>query len=229
MDHRNIQEENAYQKELAQGEQQYDDMVTIDGHPFRIPYKIIKEVTFTGVSKEQLKSLEYAGRLQYRLMLLESVIRAKVEYTKQTITITYNPKSAHNRKEKITQEELIEFIDKEGVHLSSVPRTERDFDYVKEMYTYQFNPPSIRERPPYGYTMEEWRGMKGEYTEKMEESKKAGQDKFKAWQESYADTHPEILAQHVVKKAYVKPTLMERIFGRKQKKGGDKGYWFHGA
>jgi len=232
MDHRENQEQNTYQKELEQEKahhEEYDDKVMIDGHPFRIPYKIIQEVTWSNVKKEEMKSLEYAGRLQYRLMLLEPVIRAKVEFTKQKITIIYNPKTSHNRKEKISLEELMEFLGKEGVHVQSNPKEERDFDYVNEMYKYQFDPPSIRERPPYGYTMEEWKKMKKEYGVKLEEGKQKGREKFAAWQQNYAEKYPNVLADKITAKPNVKPTLMQKIFGKKGKKDNDKGFWFHGV
>ncbi|MCL5008268.1 MAG: hypothetical protein M1156_00035 [Candidatus Marsarchaeota archaeon] len=231
MDHRDGLDENAYKKELSQEqEEQYDDFVTIDGKPFRIPYKIIREVTFSGVRKDEMVSMEHAARLQYRLMLLEPVIKAKVEFTKQKITVVYNPKTAHNRKEKISLEELISFFDKEGVHLNQNPRTERDFDYYNEMYKYQFDPPSIRERPPYGYTMDEWKSMKPEYTKKMIEAREKNVAKFKEWQNSYAESNPQVLADKMPVKSSSKPTLKEKLFGKKRKRREkEKQFWFHGA
>ncbi|MEM0200910.1 MAG: hypothetical protein QXD23_00715 [Candidatus Micrarchaeaceae archaeon] len=229
MDHREINDVNAYEKDLK-NEDIYDEYVTIDGKQFRIPYKIVKEVTFTDVKKEELISIENAGRLQYRLMLLEPVLRAKVEFTKGKITVVYNPKSAKNRKEKISREELITFFANEGVNVSKCPLTERDFDYYVEMYTYQFDPPSIRERPPYGYTSAEWQKMKDDYNKKMQSSKQTSREKFEAWQNEYATEHPDVLGQHIKKEIQTKPTLMQKIFGtKKNKKKGDKGFWFHGV
>ncbi len=232
MDHREGQDQNSYKKELEQSpkEEQYDDFVEIDGKPFRIPYKIIKEVTFSGVRKDEMLSMEHAARLQYRLMLLEPVIKAKVEFTKQKITVVYNPKTAHNRKEKISLDELIAFFDKEGVHLATNPKQERDFDYYNEMYKYQFDPPSIRERPPYGYTIEEWKSMKPEYTEKMIEARAKNVAKFKAWQGGYAENNPEVLADKMPAKVAEKLTLKDKLFGKKGKKReNEKQFWFHGA
>ena len=162
MDHRETNDVNAYEKDLK-NEDIYDEYVTIDGKQFRIPYKVVKEVTFSDVKKEELISIENSGRLQYRFMLLEPVLRAKVEFTKGKITVVYNPTTAKNRKEKMSREDIIKFLDTEGVHVSNCPISERDFDYFVEMYSYQFDPPSIRERPPYGYTAAEWRSMKNEY------------------------------------------------------------------
>ncbi len=229
MDHREINDVNAYEKDLK-NEDVYDEYVTIDGKQFRIPYKIVKEVTFTDVRKEELVSIENSGRLQYRLMLLEPVLRAKVEFTKGKITVVYNPKTAKNRKEKISREELITFFANEGVNVAKCPLTERDFDYYVEMYTYQFDPPSIRERPPYGYTAAEWQKMKEEYHTKMQLSKEKSRAKFEEWQNEYAMEHPDVLGEHIKHTAPEKQTLMQKIFGgKKGKKKNDKGFWFHGV
>ena len=235
MDHRENQDQNTYQKELEQSKKEdpnkYDDKVMIDGHPFRIPYKIIKEAVWSGVSKEEMVSMEHAARIQYRLMLLEPIIRAKIEFMKQKVTIIYNPDTAVNRKEKISMEELVKFMATEGVKLDPHKAEMRDFDYVNEMYKYQFDPPTVRERPPYGYTMEEWKKMKGEYTTKINESKVASESKFKGWQDSYAGQHPEVFGQSVVAAAPAKkPTLMQKLFGKKDgKKKDEKQFWFHGV
>ena len=229
MDHRETNDVNAYEKDLK-NEDIYDEYVTIDGKQFRIPYKVVKEVTFSDVKKEELISIENSGRLQYRFMLLEPVLRAKVEFTKGKITVVYNPTTAKNRKEKMSREDIIKFLDTEGVHVSNCPISERDFDYFVEMYSYQFDPPSIRERPPYGYTAAEWRSMKNEYASKMQLSKQKTRSKFEEWQNSYAEQHPDVLTEHIKEKVPEKLTLAQKIFGKK--KGGkkdDKGFWFHGV
>ncbi len=230
MDHREDQVENAYAKELAQKEgTQHEDYVTIDGKKYRVPYTIIREVTFENVKKEEMQDPEHAARLQYRLMLLEPVVKAKVEYNKQRITIVYNPDSAKNRMEKISISGLISFFEKEGVHLKDNPRSERDFDYVNEMYEYQFNPKSIREHPPYGYTSEEWKSMKQEYIDKMNAAREKNTAKFKEWQENYAEGHTDVLADKLSKEPK-KLTLKEKMFGKKSKKReNEKQFWFHGA
>lgn len=224
--------QNLYQKELEEqlsGKQKiYNDQVLIDGKPYRVPYKIIKEIEFSDVSKDQLIDMEHAARLQYRLMLQESVIRAKVEFVKRKITIVYNPIGAENNKPKSTKEDLISFMEGEGVKVDINKMNERDFDYFKEMYTYQFNPPSIRERPPYGYTMDEWRKMRDEYNKKAAEGREKSYQKFKEWQDSYASMHPNVLGESISSTAVKKKGLTERIFGKK-KKEGEKGFWFHGV
>ena len=233
MDHRDDPaNQNLYQKELAEqlsGKQViYNDQVTIEGKTYRVPYSMIKEVEFSNVSREQMLDMEHAARLQYRLMLQESVIRAKVEFVKQKITIVYNPVGAENNKPKITKEELVKFMEGEGVRVDARSMSERDFDYFKEMYSYQFNPPSIRERPPYGYTMSEWKKMRNEYNKKASEGRVENYDKFREWQNSYASKHPEILGESITATAPRKKGLVEKILGKK-KGDGEKGFWFHGV
>ncbi|MGC8479369.1 MAG: hypothetical protein ACP5M9_01735 [Candidatus Micrarchaeia archaeon] len=229
MDHREINDVNAYEKDLKNSDV-YDEYVTIDGKQFRIPYKMVKEVTFSDVKKEELISIENSGRLQYRFMLLEPVLRAKVEFTKGKITVVYNPLTARNRKEKMSREDIIAFLAKEGVNVSNCPVSERDFDYFVEMYSYQFDPPSIRERPPYGYTAAEWQLMKDDYNKKMNIAKQKTRSKFEEWQNSYAEEHPDVLGEHIKTQTPKKQTLISKIFGKKNgKKKNDKGFWFHGV
>ncbi len=232
MDHRDDpSSQNLYQKELEEqmsGNQViYNDQVMINGKPHRVPYKMIKEVEFSGVNKEQMIDMEHAARLQYRLMLQDTVIRAKVEFVKQKITVVYNPVGAENNKPKISKEDLINFIGKEGVRIDPSQMKERDFDYFKEMYTYQFSPPSVRERPPYGYTMEEWKKMRDEYNKKAADGRVDNYKKFQEWQDSYAERHPDILGERM-SATPKKQGLMEKLFGKK-KGDKEKGFWFHGV
>lgn len=233
MDHRDDPtQQNVYQKELDEqlkGNQViYNDQVMIDGKPYRVPYKMVKEIEFSNVKKEEMIDLEHAGRLQYRLMLMDTVLRAKVEFIKQKITIVYNPTTAQNNKPKITKEELISFLAKEGVKIDPKSMVENDFDYFKEMYSYHYNPPAIRERPPYGYTMDEWRKMRDEYNKKSAQGREDNYRKFQEWQNSYAEQHPEILGENITA-APKKEGLMEKIFGKKNKGDKEKGFWFHGV
>jgi len=233
MDHRDDpSNQNIYQKELEEQLKGntviYNDQVMIDGKAYRVPYKMIKEVEFSNVSKEQMQDMEHAARLQYRLMLQDSVLRAKVEFVKQKITITYNPSTALNNRPKITREELISFLAKEGVHVDPNSMQERDFDYFKEMYSYQFNPPSIRERPPYGYTMDEWKKMRDDYNKKAAQGRVDNYKKFQEWQDSYAEQHPEVLGETASSAAPKKMGLKERLFGKK-KGDKEKQFWFHGV
>lgn len=229
MDHREDTQQNVYQKELEEqlsgNKVIYDDKVMIDGKPYRVPYKIVKEIEFSNVNKAELIDMEHAARIQYRLMLQDAVLRAKVEFVKQKITIVFNPMDAKNNREKTSIENLISFLAKEGVKVNPSLMQEQDFDYFKEMYSYHYNPPSIRERPPYGYTMDEWRKMRDEYNKKTEEGKVKSYEKFREWQNSYAEEHPDILADKI--QPSKKLSLKERLFGKKKK--GEKGFWFHGV
>ena len=159
MDKREVHKASGFLEDLKKDDgKEYNDKITEDGKEYRVPYRVVKEIVFRGVSKEEMVDIEHAARLQYRLMLMDAVLRAKVEFNHGIITIVYNNPEAENRKEKISKDDLISFLAKEGVHVSA--GEERDFDYYKEMYSYQFNPPVIRERPPYGYSQEEWKRMK---------------------------------------------------------------------
>lgn len=227
MDRRDNSGQNPYHKELekeATENKYYDDRVTIDGKSYRIPYRMVKEVTFSNVRKEDLIDLEHAARLQYRLMLNDAVLRAKVEFVKQKITVVYNPETAENRKEKISLKELIALFAKEGVNLSRAGMEERDFDYFAEMYSYQFNPSVIREHPPYGYTAKEWERMRSEYNAKMMKSIDENRQKFEEWQKGYAEEHPEIFEGETAEQKEERLTFSERLFGkRKPRKGNGSG------
>ncbi|MGD0510313.1 MAG: hypothetical protein ABSA33_00585, partial [Candidatus Micrarchaeaceae archaeon] len=157
--------------------------LTENGKQYRVPYRVIKQVIFTGLSKEELIDIPHAARLQYRLMLLDPVIKARVDFTKLKISVIYNPREADNYKEKISLDELIEFLSKQGVSVKSENTALQDYDYYKELYSYAYNPPVIRERAPYGYTKEEWQAMKPEYEKKLKESEAQKLEKFKQFQE----------------------------------------------
>lgn len=226
MDKRENVEQNLYQKELQEEAGNFNEYVEENGNKFRMPYKMVKEVIFNSVRKEELIDIEHAARLQYRLLLNDAILRAKVEFVKQRITLTYNPIDSETSKPKISVEGIAEMLAAEGVHLDLGARTERDVDYYKEIYSYQFNPPSIREHAPYGYTLDEWRKMKPEYQRKKAEYEKKKLEKFEAFQEGYAQEHPDFAKQAGIEvKPQKKPIL--GIFGRK--KSGEKGFWFHGV
>lgn len=152
--------------------------VTENGSRFRIPYKIIRKVTFRDLDQRELKSLEYSARLQYRLLLFDAVVKAKVDYHKKFIRIIYNPPDSDNIREKMSRDKLVEFLASEGVHVMEDPQhmEEVPYDYYKEHYSYAYFPPSIREAPPYGWTREEW---------KKEKEKRA--------REKYKEEHPSVV------------------------------------
>jgi hypothetical protein len=114
-----------------------------------VPYKIIKKAMFE-VDKKDLIDAQHGARLQYNLLKLDPVIKAKVEYNKALITIIYNPKSADNDKKKTDLTELKEFLEKEGIKTGNAKISEQDYDYYKEFYSYAFSPKQVRYHPPYG-------------------------------------------------------------------------------
>ena len=164
-----------------------------NGVKVRMPYRTVKRVLFSGVKKEELKDQPHAARLQYRLMLLEPVIKAYVNYLKGQIIVIYNPIGADNIKDKMSLQELVDFLAKEGVHVDMNSAKEEDFDYTKEFYSYAFNPARIREHPPYGYTMEEWKKRKAAFEKELQEQKVSKWQKFKEWQQKYKQEHKDIL------------------------------------
>ena len=231
MDRRiNAPEESAFLKDLNEEDGDYDDKVLVDGKHYRIPYKTVKEVTFSNLNAYDLKDIPYSARLQYRLLLLDSVLKAKVEFVKNRITITYNPTGSGNRKEKISREELMQFLSKEGVTVSAAAISERDVDYVEEIYKYQSNPDTIREHAPYGYTRDEWKSMKPGWASHQKKATAEKYEKFQRFQDSYLAQHPE-LAKMGVSQNFKKQddkSLIGRILG-KERKDKEKGFWFHGV
>ncbi len=233
MDRREGTDDITYQKELERERaenKEYEEYVEENGVKFRVPYKTVKEVTFVNIRKDELIDAEHSARLQYRIMLLEAVLFAKVEFVARKIKITYNPLEAESRKAKMSLQQIVDFLAKEGVYVSTEGMQERDVDYYNEIYKYQFNPPSIREHAPYGYTMEEWKKMKPEYEAGKNAYEKKKLEKFHAWQHEYLIQHPELAAQLGVKieEEKKKKSVLDRVF-KKKKDSGDKGFWFHGV
>ncbi|MGC8586360.1 MAG: hypothetical protein ACP5K5_02335 [Candidatus Micrarchaeia archaeon] len=163
-----------------------------DGKKYRVPYGMIKHVVFRNIKKSELVDLQHAARLQYRLMLMEPVIKATVSFVKSEISILYNPVGADNSKPKTSLEELKEFLKKEGINVDEKSIEEEDFDY-RHFYTYAFSPKEVRDRPPYTYTQEEWRKMKPEVMKKKGESAKKKWERFLEWQKKYEEEHKDKL------------------------------------
>ncbi len=224
--------ETAYQRDLRlqreQGEGEYNDKIIENGKEYRIPYKMIKQVVFTNVQRDDLIDLEHAARLQYRLLLNDAILKAKVEFAKLTITIVYNPQDSGNYKDKISLEGIIDFLASEGVHVDPKAADVTDYDYYKNMYSYQFDPEQIREHPPYSYTMEEWKKMKAKWTANAEKGERDKIVKFHEWQNSYSEQHPQMnLGKMPVQE---RVTFLGKILGGKKKdRGQEKGFWFHGV
>ncbi|MDE1870717.1 MAG: hypothetical protein KGI06_00570 [Candidatus Micrarchaeota archaeon] len=227
MDHRNL-DYNIKQEEDTNSK--YSGYIMEDGKKFRVPYNIIKKAVFTGLKKEELIDIPHAARLQYRLMLMDPVIKATVDFTKSKITVLYNPRDADNMKEKISIEELRDFLEKQGIHTEIEKTSIEDYDYYKDLYSYAYTPPSIRERVPYGYTTEEWKGMRASWQEKLKQGEIEKQEKFRKFREEYLDQNPELVPivdpSYKPKKVVAKTTLLGRIFGKKKT---EKGFWFHGV
>ncbi len=223
MDRRENVEGGSKYKEDLEHERQMGNveeawLIDENGNRYRMPYKIIKQVIFNGLSQKEMIDPQYAARLQYRLSLHEPIIKASVNYIKGRITIIYNPKGAANRREQMSLQELIDALAKEGVHADMKQIEERDYDYVKEFYSYAYFPPTIREHPPYGYTDEEWAKMKDEWKERTEKQRAEKLQKFHQWQGEYMES--------ITKTGDPNP---ERKKGPKEKKGGEKEFWFHGV
>jgi hypothetical protein len=228
--------DHSVQTEAKQEEEEnssFEAYVTEGGKRYRVPYRMIKRVIFSNIKKEELQDIQHSARLQYRLMLMDPVIKANVNFVKRIITILYNPKTADNIREKTSREELIDFLAKQGVHVDPDATVEEDYDYYKNLYTYAYMPPSIRETTPYGYTKEEWLNMRKDWQEKMQKGESEKLQKHKEWQDVYLEEHPEIAG--VIKpnfeKAAAAPAKRSLFGGLKGKKAGkkEKGFWFHGV
>jgi len=198
MDRRDVNSKPGYAEELAKESSNEIDLskeyIKIGDALVRMPYRKIKMVTFTNIKKEEIKDIPHAARLQYRLMLLDAVIKARVNYAKGQISIIYNPVGADNIREKISLDELISFLEHEGVHIDKNNMKERDFDYIEEFYSYAFNPKVIREHPPYGMSNEEWKVRKAELEKEAKEVEEKKLKKFREWQKKYKEEHRDILA-----------------------------------
>jgi hypothetical protein len=219
-----------YQSTSTRVNESFDPYVTENGNKFRVPYHMVKKVTFTNVPKSDMIDIPHAARLQYRLMLLEPVLKASVDFTKSKIIVMYNPDTSDNNHPKISLDDLREVLSKEGISTDTNHMLNEDYDYYKNFYSYAYNPPTIRERAPYGYTQEQWAKLKPEWEEKLKKGNLEKVAKHRAFQEAYLEENPEIA--HIVDPKFrpntAKLSLKEKLFGRK-KSGGGKGFWFHGV
>ncbi|MEM0123984.1 MAG: hypothetical protein QXF41_00365 [Candidatus Micrarchaeaceae archaeon] len=112
------------------------------------PYSKIRYAVLD-VEKSTLIDLPHSARLQYRLLLNDAVIKAKVSYAKSRIEIYYNPDGAANKMPKISLDKIVEILDKEGVKITK--RHDEEVDYAEKLYNYAFNPPEIKHPTPYGW------------------------------------------------------------------------------
>jgi hypothetical protein len=162
---------------------------------YKVPYQNVKELIFANVKKDELVDAEHSARLQYRLLLMDAVIRAYVDFPQRKIFIIYNPEGADSKLKKASRQELVAFLAGQGVHVSENEVQENDLDYYSSIYAPQYNPPSVREHPPYGYTPEEWKKMKVDYEKRRLIWDEKNREKFRAWQLSYLKRHPELSAE----------------------------------
>ncbi len=219
-----------YQSTATQTNAKFDPYVEENGNKFRVPYHIIKKTTFSNVSKSEMIDIPHAARLQYRLMLLEPIIKASVDFTKSKITVIYNHDTSDNNHPKISLDDLREVLKKEGISTDPAHMAHEDYDYYKNFYSYAYNPPTIRERAPYGYSQEQWQKMKPEWEAKLKKGNLEKVEKHRAFQQAYLEENPEIAAKldPNFKPSETKPTLKEKILGKKKGGSGGKGFWFHG-
>ncbi len=155
-----------------------------------VPYGIIKKVEFS-VSKDELIDRPHAARLQYRLLCLDPVIKAYVDFTKARITIIYNDGNG-NDKPKTDLNELVAFLNDNGIKSGLDKAEVSDYDYKKTFYENAFEPKEIRTIPPYTYTREQWDKMKESWYKKQSAIKKKKEEQFAQYQKEYEEKHPEI-------------------------------------
>lgn len=187
-----------------------------NGNLYRVPYRIVAKVVFSGIDKACFKDPEHAARLQYRLMLNDAILKARVYYIRGSITIIYNPPNADNMKEKISIDEIIKSLENEGVKVSREHMANGDYDYYKNFYSYAFNSPSIREHAPYGYTLQEWKKLKPQWEKNKAESKRKSEEKFRNFQAQYLEAHPELAKEYGIELKEEKRTE-GKLFGKKKK------------
>lgn len=208
-------EGNRYKQELEEQKKKEIDFskqyIEEDGKKFRVPYRIVKRVVFPGIKKEELRDIPHSARLQYRLLLLDAVLKATVNFTRSTITVIYNPVTSDNLKEKISRQGIIDFLAKEGVNVDADIAREEDYDYVKSFYNYAFNPLPVREHTPYGYTKEQWKELKEAWREKTLQYAITNKESFKKWQEAYYNEY--ILG--IKPEAPKKRSKIDEILGKK--------------
>jgi len=193
MDKRNNDNERFYAENAPSDRKAQDEYIIDDGKRYTVPYQKVKYVVLKNISKEELIDAEHAARLQYRLLLLEPVLRAKVDFGSLKISLLYNPEAAKTRNRRMSLKGILDFLASEHVHADANSVEERDVDYYKEIYSYYYDPETVRERPPFGYTPEEWsKGARAKYDEKMATAEAEKLRKFHEWQLEFEKEHAEL-------------------------------------
>jgi len=187
-------ENKAEQTQVTQGDVSFEDELIEElGKKYHVPYRLVKEATIK-TTKEDLKSFGDAAALQYKLLTHDAILKASVNYVTATITVIYNPRGARNLRPKTDLDELLSELHANGIKTQSV--SDRDYDYYKEFYSYAFNPPKIRDRPPYGFDAKKWDKIKDEYEKERQKHEQEKLEKFKQWQKDYYNKHKQILDKY---------------------------------
>ncbi|MGC8709997.1 MAG: hypothetical protein ACP5RF_00045 [Candidatus Micrarchaeia archaeon] len=115
-----------------------------------IPYKKIVHAVIS-VDKKGLVDVPHAARLQYRLLLNDAIIKAKVSFAKGSIELYYNKKGAENELPKISLDGIIALLKENGVEPKENGIKEEEVEYKDTLYNYAFEPKEIKKAKPYGW------------------------------------------------------------------------------
>lgn len=171
----------------------YDSYIEDKGGKYMVPYRKVRQVVFGGAGGDGLADQEHAARLQYRLILMDPVLIAEVDFESRRIRVVYNPEDATGRNERISLKGITDFLASEGVRVDAGNAETKELDYYRDIYEYYHDPKTVRERPPYGYTLEEWKkGMKTKYEKKMAGAESKKLEEFREWQAKFGKEHPEL-------------------------------------
>ena len=190
-------QENDYRRFYAKNEgsagSASDSYIEDGGGRYMVPYGKVRQAVFGGVDGGELADPEHASRLQYRLLLMNPILTAVVDFEGLSIRVVYNPEDAANRNEKISLQGIVDFLASEGVHVDAGKAESGDIDYYTEIYKYYHDPKTLRNHPPSGYTLDEWeKGLRSRYEKNMAKAEKEKLEEFRAWQAEFEKEHPEL-------------------------------------
>lgn len=174
----------------TEGQAAASAFVTDSGVRYRMPFRMVTKTTFADLKQDELIDARHAARLQYRLMLLESVIKATVDFANLKITVIYNPAGSGNGRPETDADKMRAFLEGQGVHALPENTREEHYDYITKLYSYAYLPARTRTSAPYGYTAQEWQSMEPAYEKKSANADKKKLAKFRAWQVQYLKEHP---------------------------------------
>jgi hypothetical protein len=115
-----------------------------------VPYKKIVHAEIK-VDKSRLIDIPHAARLQYRLLLNDAIIKAKVSFTKGSIELYYNKEGSDNEMPKVSLENVLTLLKENGVEPQKDGINEKEVDYKDTLYNYAFKPKEIKRAKPYGW------------------------------------------------------------------------------